>query len=351
MSEYVFAGSLKASACGKAILVGEHAAVYGHPALAVALGDVGLHIELCAPGQVLRHATGEHSEPVNWEHCWEFNVRGHQLIIPAEQRTRLSAALALAWQICAKNEASLNLNSKQHLRQQLGKSLEEFTPQILRVYSEIPLGAGMGGSAALSTAMVRLVMAILGRECCPPHELAKIATEVDCLFHGVASGLDTAAIASNGVIEFVRGRGAQSVQVGRGFWLVLVDSGERKQTAHMVDLVAKRRAENLVEVDQWLAALGNIALMAKNDLEQGNTLSLGQGFTRAHELLRCLGVSTPRIEERIQALEACGALGAKVTGGGGGGFVLGVFECDPTRQVASLAREGLCLVTFVASSL
>ena len=317
------AEKVQGRAYGKVILIGEHAAVYGFPALAIPLRDVGVCIEIDLHNPI---------RPQNWDDAWEVWVRGKKIDLPADQRERLTLSLALAVRECR------------------AESLQEhYHPTSLCIRSEIPLGAGMGGSAAISAALTRLVDALTQT----PRtvvEVARIANLIDGFFHGNASGLDAATVVASNAIEFVRGKGSWDLNNAREFQIVLVDSRERAHTADMVALVARNREQNPTFVNAQLAQLGQLVEVAKTALREGNLNGLGHAFNRAHVTLQQLGVSTAKLDSLVELLLLQGALGAKVTGAGGGGLVLGLFEEIPAGLVTLLAQYGEVYTTCVPSN-
>ncbi len=317
---------IQVSAPGKAILIGEHSAVYGFPALAVALPDIRLQLTLKA------HPAGE--APRSWLSAFEFHVRGKPWDISTTHLETLYAALQMA---CDISES--------------GIQLAEIEPQGIEVTSQIPLGAGMGGSAALSSAFVRLIDKVTQKsESTSLESLAFRTNKIDALFHGNASGLDAAAVAGNGVIQFEKGKGAEPVSFSKPFYLVLVDSGERSETLTMVEGVAQRRLQEQEKIDFALHSLGDLALQARDALVQGRLEDLGSYLNDAQVLLESLGVSTRRVEDISHKLRSVGALGAKLTGAGGGGMVLGLFDKNPGSIVLQLREYGEVYVTSLTPS-
>ena len=298
------------SAYGKAILIGEHAAVYGYPALSLPLHDVGVTIEI-----------NRDAKPLDWNSAWEVWVRGQEIDLPLVARERLSLSLALAVKECWAEDLEV-----------------QFVPCGIRIRSEIPLGAGMGGSAAISAALTRLLDNIAGVPR-PLSDLARIANLIDGFFHGNASGLDAATVVASNAIEFVRGKGTCALENARPFYVVLIDSQERAHTSDMVSLVAQNREKDPTYVNGLLLQLGVLVEVAKSALRQGDLSALGAAFNEAHATLRNLGVSTPKLNELTQLLRNHGALGAKVTGAGGGGLVLGLFAEIPAGLVSLLSHE------------
>ena len=90
-----------------------------------------------------------------------------------------------------------------------------------------------------------------------------------------------------------------------------------------------------------------VTLHARTALETGDLATLGALLSSSHDLLRQLGVSTPRMDALRAVLLEKGALGAKLTGAGGGGLVLGLFPCDPSEHLDDLRARGEVFTTYI----
>lgn len=318
--------TISANAGGKAILIGEHSVVYGHKAIAMALPDVRLQMKLLSP---------ETTKPSSWDHAWKTMVKGKKF----EPENHIKALLMKAF------EKALSLC-------QITNDIYEFSPQTISVESEIPLGGGMGGSAAISTCFLKIASQIAQQKNILLNELSvekqiQFANEIDCLFHfGKASGLDVTAVASDGIIEFTKGFAHKYIQNGKEFWLALIDSQERGETSLMVKKVATKLENDFHETENALMKLGKLAEDCVHKMTSGNIKALAKNLNCAQNYLSSLGVSTPKIEEIIHKLKNAGALAAKLTGAGGGGLVLGLFEENP-KQLYSIFDKDCLFVTRV----
>ncbi len=310
MSEVLAAAQICACAPGKTILMGEHAAVYGYPAVAVPLPD--LRVQICIEASGL-------AVPNCWEDSFSFEVCGSEVLLEKKQRIAFLNCLEMASQLVFE------------------KSLYTFAPQRLRIVSNLPLGAGMGGSAALSVALLRLFLNARDSQIAMPHDqLILWAHMLEKNFHGNPSGLDVAAVLADGPIEFVKGIGAKSLRAGADFWLLLVDSGARSLTIDMVNRVAAMRSSSPDVVNKSLARLGDLTLSSVDALRTGRLDIVGNAMAQAHAELADLGLSTAKLDAVVASLNRAGALGAKLTGAGGGGIALGIFSSEPL-----LAKDGL----------
>ncbi len=314
--------NISANAAGKAILIGEHSVVYGHKAIAVALPDVRLQMTLLSPEQSKGVTT--------WDNAWQTIVKGKVFEPENHIKSLLVKAFAKALSLC-----------------KISENIQQFTPQKILVESTIPLGGGMGGSAAMSTCFLKIAELISLKHNKITKELTleqqiQYANEIDCLFHfGKASGLDVTTVASDGIIEFTKGCKHKYIKNGKEFWLALIDSHERTETALMVKGIADRLESRPVETNHSLEKLGDLAKNSVLELIAGNIQSLAKNLDLAQNHLYQLGVSTPKIDQIILKLKNAGALAAKLTGAGGGGLVLGLFECNPKQLYSLFDKESL----------
>jgi mevalonate kinase len=322
---------MEGQACGKAILIGEHAAVDGFPAVALPLRAQILTVrfgERLIPEQ---HPSATRAEL--WQQAWSLSMAETLVQLPSEERVRLTQSLNLGLQLL------LERSGEEHL-------LDCYEPQKIEIHSQLPLGAGMGGSAALSAALLRAVAVALGQTR-SSAEIAVFANRLDVFFHGRASGLDAATVVADGIISFEKDKGAVRVRNGKGFWLLLVDTRERTPTRLMVEKVAQLRLTQEALVNSNFALIGELSLRVLDCLSSGNLLGLGEHLNRAHTALQALQVSTQKLDACVSELRKSGALGAKLTGGGGGGLALAIFASAPAIPFASAWKEYPHYLTFV----
>lgn len=315
------------SACGKVILIGEHAAVDGHPAIALPLKEQGLRVEFMPSVQT----GGQDSVScADWNSCWQLRQNGVVAAIAPAERKRLTQSLELALAL---------LNDRRTL-------LSDFLPQPVVIDSNVPLGAGMGGSAALSAALIRALAQSLGMTL-HASTVGQLANELDGMFHGRASGLDAATVVSDSIICFEKASGSSCIANGRGFWLLLIDTGDRTPTRDMVMRVAALREKSPDLVAGCFSTLAEFAKRCCELIPKGDIPEVAAILTHAHRQLQLLGVSTPALDACVEDLLAAGALGAKLTGGGGGGLAIGVFTERPTLPLAGRWQSSPHFLTFV----
>lgn len=317
------------AASGKVILLGEHLVVYGAPALASGI-DRGARAEA------------------------ELLPEGS----PSE--------LALAGEIFRADPDAADKRAQAFAR----LLAEGITPPPLRVTAEsdLPPGGGLGSSAALGVAIGRAITALTHRApsvhpaspqtasppASPPDaagealaantEALRRAEAWERVFHGRPSGIDTAAAATGGCLRYMRKGGItqmSSVAPGRDLVLCVGLSGEHASTEAMVAGVARLRDRHPDAFERTLAGVTSLVENAALALEDGDLPAVGKLMDLNQMLLAGLMVSTENLEVLCSTAREAGALGAKLTGAGGGGAVIalvGEAEPDPALDEAKAAR-------------
>ena len=262
---------------GKLILCGEHAVVYGHPALAFAV-ELGTEVRL-------ERADGPTS-----------------VVSDAEDP-------------------------------RLGEALHTVLPSSgLRVHiaSDLPIGRGMGSSAALAVATVRALADLEGNPL-SRAECVDRAMPMERCFHGNPSGLDVAAATHGGLIRFTKGPPMALTHLDApALQIVVMDSGVEGDTARQVARVASRRPA----IDSALERIGALTPHVEEHLD--HPVNLGRLMTLNHQLLQDLGVSNPELDLMVTLALSTGAYGAKLAGAGGGGVVMALVD-DPAPLLDAAA--------------
>jgi mevalonate kinase len=264
---------------GKLILAGEHAVVYGHPAIAFAV-DRGVRVT----------------------------------VAPTEGPTRVEPADA-----------------------RLSEALRVVLPDrgfTVALHSDLPIGRGMGSSAAIAVGLVRAAAEALGERLGAEAEWER-AFAIERVFHGTPSGIDQAVSARGGALLYRKGPPIAIQALPCPSWRVVVlDSGSCGETRALVQGVRDRRPA----VDPALDAIG--ALVPRVQAALHDPAALGPLLTENHRLLREIGVSTPALDELVALALRAGARGAKLAGAGGGGVVLALVD-DPAPLLAAARAAGV----------
>lgn len=192
--------------------------------------------------------------------------------------------------------------------------------------SDFPPERGLGSSAASAGAIIRAILDYYGVEA-SQSQLFSLTQQAERVAHGRSSGLDAVATSSLLPVKYCNGS-FDYMNINMRAWIVLADSGLKGMTRVTVEDLRKKREENPTLVNSLLKELGDIALSAEDDLLHGSSENVGIKMIRAHRILDKLGISTPLLNDLVNAAYSNGALGAKLTGGGGGGCVIAIADSE-----------------------
>jgi mevalonate kinase len=192
----------------------------------------------------------------------------------------------------------------------------------VRATIRLPGGGGLGSSAALGVATARaLAPVVTGRPLANDETLAA-AFAWERVFHGNPSGIDHTVAAHGGAGVYSKAAGFQPVEVRAPLRLLVADTGERTSTREMVESVARQHARRPEATEQTFDAIASLVRNGALALTAGDGRGLGQLMDLNQALLASLLLSTERTERLCRAAREAGALGAKLTGGGGGGCII-----------------------------
>jgi len=297
---------IEATAPGKVILFGEHAVVYGRPALA-------------APVTQLRaRATIETTVGP-----------GVRLVAPDLGRE--------AWLATARADNPLAV-AVRAVERHAGRVVAPGTT--LTVASAIPIASGLGSGAAIAVAVIRALSAFLSLDL-PPGEVSALAYEVERLHHGTPSGIDNTVIAYEQAVYFARRQPANVIEpfaLSRPLRLIIGDTGIRSATKHVVGDVRARWERERGRFEAIFDACGEIAEAGRGALARGDTAAVGRLMSENHVWLARMGVSSAELDRLVAAAQAAGALGAKLSGAGWGGNMIALVEADSEAAVAGALR-------------
>lgn len=288
----------KSFACGKAILVGEHAVVYGAQAIAMPVKHMGMSLDLI---------------PDNDAKDLKFRIflGGHEV---SDQIVDL---IPEAFRLLQLPPCALTINGS----------------------SSIPIGAGLGSSATLCVAILRVILASYG-ENRNPQSIANLANLMEARFHGNPSGLDTAVIANGSCIKFVKGSNPSGLELAAkvsGWRFVLIDSKIRAGTRAMIEKAAPFFAGKLGR--ERVELFNALALQAEYGLTHGSLGDLADAMNQTGVYLKEAGVVPQTLQDIISHCRGLGIPAAKTTGAGGGGTILCLLSPDRAEdQIKALAQ-------------
>jgi len=286
------------SSPGKLIIGGEHAVVYGRRALVTSIG-MRLYMQLIEEEQDKKL----------------INVSFHD--------TNKTYSIDL-----------LNLNELYPIEIQAIIFIYNYfksNNQInLQIRSDIPIGAGLGSSAAFSVCLVGCFY-ILNLNAINQEDINELAYKVESLFHGTPSGIDNTISTYGQSLIYSR-----TLKTHINFHLsnlAIIDTGIPKSTKKMVDAVRLFVENNQIQAEQ---ILNNIEICVDTMVKHPEQMN--QLFQHNQQLLKDLGVSRIEIDNIIQKL-AENNISAKITGAGGGGCLIALTSTFTKNQILDLLKD------------
>lgn len=280
----------KASSPGKAILFGEHFVVYGEPAIAVAI-DLRVKVTAC---------------------------KSQTTFIEGFRTSLVDKALALALKAVSAERENVHV----------------------KIESNLPISVGLGSSAATASAIIAAIAGLFEVKL-SKDELFRMTLECEKTVHVNPSGIDPAVAVNGGAILYQREVGVKPVKLLEDFMLVIGNTGEKRSTGVMVERV-RAFAEKRMDVMEYLRKTYlSTVLRALKALEEGDLEELGLLMNVNHGLLEALGVSNFKLNKLVYVSREAGALGAKMTGGGGGGCMIALTPKEKLKSVVEgIKRAG-----------
>lgn len=313
------------SAPGKVYLFGEHAVVFGEPAVPCAIErrakvtvdprpDGGVRVaadDLSLAGFTVEYSSELTDRP---------DVDVPQNLVDAAMGY-VDAAIAQARDVIGDQSAGFDV----------------------RIESNIPLGAGLGSSAAVTVAAIDAATRAMGVPL-DPTELADRAYRVEYdVQEGQASRADTFCSTMGGAVR-VEGDQCEILETP-DLPIVVGFDGGAGETGQLVRHVRELR-EQYRFAAETIETIGNLVRAGESAVKRGNLAELGRLMNFNHGLLAALGVSTAPLDDMVWAARDAGAHGAKLTGAGGGGCILAL---DETRNsLTALDATPVCERAFRA---
>ena len=209
------------------------------------------------------------------------------------------------------------------------------------VESELPIGKGLGSSAAIAVAIVRAFDSLLtlGLD---DARVNAIAFESEKLAHGTPSGVDNtlATYATPMLFRNEDGLAFDEIEPRDAPPIVLAWGAETGRTSEQVAGVRARRAQSPEHFDALFDEMDRLSKEGARYLEAGNWPALGALMNLCHGLLNAIGVSTPQLERMVSVARLAGAVGAKLTGAGGGGSIVALCPGKVAEVRRALLRAG-----------
>jgi mevalonate kinase len=304
---------VKSSASGKIILLGEHAAVYNRPALAVPVTQVHVDVEVV-----------DSSREGIWIHAPGIDLRAELGSLPPDHP--IGSAIRKVLQRPGISPPAKGIN--------------------ISIDSTIPVAAGLGSGAAVSIAIIRALSGHLDQPLAD-DEVNQLSYEVEKLHHGTPSGIDNTVITYARPVYFIKGKPLEIFKAGKPFTIVIGDTGIPAPTKKAVADVRRLWVRDQPAVETIFNEIAQISLIGRRFIESGRPELLGDLMDQNHEHLRSLTVSSPELDHLVEAARKAGAMGAKLSGGGRGGNMIALVEQPNAESVAGALRSAGAKRTIV----
>jgi mevalonate kinase len=303
-----------ASVPGKIILFGEHAVVYGRPALAVPVTQVQATATISA-----------HSGLETWIDAPDIGLSSDLSRLPLDHP--LAAAIHNTF-------STLGISSH--------------SPFTIHVTSTIPVASGLGSGAAVSVAIIRALSEFF-HSLLTNEQVSSIAYEVERLHHGTPSGIDNTVITYAKPVYFIKGQPIETFHVGAPFTIVIADTGISAPTKESVGDVRKLWETDKGKWKKVFDEIGKVVNLAKEKIENGEWEELGPLMDTNQALLQTLTVSSVELDRLVEAGRRSGALGAKMSGGGRGGNMIALVRPEQAEDIAQALRSAGARRTIVTT--
>jgi mevalonate kinase len=305
-----------ASAPAKIILFGEHFVVYGEPAIVVAIDKRARAEAERRQDERLRFQSANLNTSCYFENG-AFKVEQGDA---KQVRFRFEPVKLAVEKVLAVYGKNVGLD--------------------IRINSAIPVAAGLGSSAAVVASVTAAVAALLELEF-SKQDIFRIAYEAEKIVHGTPSGVDPAIATFGGTLLFQVDTGFKPLEVKTDIPLVIGDTGVERSTRIQVEKVRETMDSFPQITDPLRKAAREIVLRAVTALQENDLETLGRLMNINHALLYGIGVSDESLEWLANAARKAGALGAKLTGAGGGGCMIALARPEKLENVSeAIMRAG-----------
>lgn len=297
-------------ATGKIILIGEHSAVYGKPAIAIP----------CTA------------------------VTATTTVIPTDKNITIQCDL---YNGLIDEVPSLLNGIKLVINETLSFLNVENSALHITIESNIPLERGMGSSAAISISIIKALFHYFNATP-TPHDLFRLSELSEKIVHGNPSGLDASTIISQEAVWFQKGCPVKPFSFEVGAFLIIADTGITGQTKTAVEKVAQLQKNDTNTHQKLMTELENLTKQTQLALQNKSVTKLGTIFNQAHVILQQLGVSHQVVDTLVSVALRNGALGAKLTGGGLGGCLFALADTfEKASDIATTLLQAGAKQTYI----
>lgn len=287
------------SAPAKIILFGEHAVVYGIPAIAAPIPSLRAYASAERTDQPLSIRSLELDESIAID-----SPEPSASALPMQRLLRLAS-------------------------EYFGLSNPKGD---LAIRSDIPIAGGLGSGAAVSAAAIRALASLFGREI-TNDELNRLIFEVEKIHHGTPSGIDNTVVVYERPVYYRKGNELRFLTIGQRCHFVIADTGRASMTREAVNLVRQGYDKQGSETEAIFQKISSVVVNALSALERGMHSQVGELMSENHLLLQQLGVSSNELDQLVDVSVTAGAMGAKLSGGGLGGNMIALVDASGVEAV------------------
>ena len=232
------------------------------------------------------------------------------------------------------------VESINHILEVMGIDVRE-TPIKITYGGSLLAGSGVGASAASCVSLARALNATfeLGLSI---EEINHVGWEGEFAYHGIPSGVDNTASTYGGLLVYrvvADEKSFEHIEVDRPFRIVLANSGVTADTSTLDDFVLGLKADDPELFAKRCRTITEQSIAMREALENYDLETVGGLMTANHEILIDMGLSHERLVDLCDRAIAMGALGAKLTGGGRGGYMLALTPEEEVQQLVASTFE------------
>ncbi|HKJ40275.1 MAG TPA: mevalonate kinase [Anaerolineales bacterium] len=305
---------MRSSAPGKIILFGEHAVVYGRPALAVPVTQVHADVDI----------TAADSAGI-WINAPDINLHAEVNTLPSDHP--IASVIHNLFFI---------------------SRISPFPNIDIKIVSTIPVASGLGSGAAVTVALTRALSSYINYSM-TDEEINSFAYEIEKLHHGTPSGIDNTVVTYAKPVYFIKGQLIETFTPGKPFTIVIGDTGISAPTKESVGDVRKLWEADKAKWEAIFDRVGEIVHKAKSNIESGKWEILGKLMNQNHALLQEMTVSSSELDNLVSAALNAGALGAKLSGGGRGGNMIALVEKERAPEISEALMSAGAKRTIVTT--
>jgi len=301
-----------AVAPGKVILYGEHFVVYNVPAIVMAIDRV-VKVSVSPREDGLLRICSDLGFACEYDDGDAKPLMGGKKAVAFLEPVRIAARTVLE-----------HFNEKKGL--------------IIDIHSTIPSSVGLGSSGAVSVATVAAVSKVLGHEI-SKEQIWRLSLQAERYVHVTPSGIDPLVSTYGGLLFWRIQDGTKPKKINCDIEIVVGNTGIQRSTGRFVSMVGKKKTKKVEGISQLMGVMSWISNLALKAFKEMDIVTLGALMNMNHELLRIIGVSNESLDRLVEATRKAGALGSKLTGGGGGGCMISLTTLSKRAAVCKAIEE------------